>query len=98
MPIPAVPPTTSSFDGKELPPDQSAICAMGRGPADIPPVHPAVGLYRQTNWRQGDKFAKKNLSIYFDKLKKKIKIKKNSEPEREQVGPNKKKRRLGCSA
>ena len=65
VPNPAVPPTASSFGGNELPPDQLAICGMGRGLADIPPVHPAVGRYRQTNGRQGDKFAKKKLSIYF---------------------------------
>ena len=69
---PAVPPTASSFGGKELPPDQSAIYAMGRGPADIPPVHPAVAPYRQTNWRQCDKFAKENSVYIFDKSKKKI--------------------------
>ena len=70
MPNPAVPPTASSFGGKELPPDQSVICAMGRGPADIPPVNPAVAPYHQTNWWQGDKFAKKIQYIFFDKLKK----------------------------
>ena len=48
-----------------VPPVQLAICGMGCGPADIPPVHPAVGRYRQTNWWQGYKFAKKKLSIYF---------------------------------
>ena len=61
----AVPPAASLFGGKKLPPDQLAIRGMGRGPADIPPVHPAVARYRQTNWRQGDKFAKKIFQYIF---------------------------------
>ena len=65
MPCPAVPPAASSFGGNELPPDQLAICGMGRGPADIPSVHPLVARYRQTNWRQGDKFAKKIFQYIF---------------------------------
>ena len=77
MPRPAVPPAASSFGGNELLPDQLAICGMSRGLADIPPVYPAVGRYRQTNWRQGDKFAKKNSVYIFDKSKKNnLKIKK----------------------
>ena len=62
MPRPAVPPAASSFGGNELLPDQLAICGMGRGPADIPPVHPAVAHYRQTNWRQGDNIKIKKLA------------------------------------
>ena len=50
---------------KELPPFDPAVASMGRGPIILPPVHPAVTSYRQTNRRQGDIFEKKYSHIYF---------------------------------
>ena len=52
-------PASGWFGGKELPPFDPAVASMGRGPRILPPVHPAVTHYRQTNRRQGDIFGKK---------------------------------------
>ena len=43
---------------------------MGRGPTNLPPVHPAVSTFRWMNWRQDDIFAKKNRHIFLTNRKK----------------------------
>ena len=53
----AVAPTASSSGGR-------AVCYMGRGPTNLPPVHPAVPTFRRMNRRLGDIFAKKKFGIY----------------------------------
>jgi len=60
----AVAPTDGSSGGKCLLPVQTAVCFVGRGPCNKPPIHMAVADYRRVNRRLGEKFAKKN-SIYF---------------------------------
>ena len=44
-------PAAGSFGGKELPPDEPAVRSLAHGPWNLPPFHPAVAPYRQTNRR-----------------------------------------------